>query len=93
MGILVCVENVCNYFALAHMHDNQHLEDVCGELFFQNMAEVSNSAGFQRLATERPALSAEIIRHMGLLSSPEARSRKRKREEEEEMGQAGGGGR
>ena len=63
------------------------------ELFFQNMAEVSKSAGFQRLATERPALSAEIIRHMGLLSSPEARSRKRKREEEEEMGQAGGGGR
>eukprot|EP00937_MAST-01D_sp_MAST-1D-sp2_P002780 g2780.t1 len=93
MGTLVCVENVCNCFALAHMHGNQHLEDVCAELFFQNMAGVPRSAGSQRLATGRPALGAEIIRHMGLLSSPGARSRKRKREGEEEMGQAGGGGR
>ena len=80
----VTVENACDYFALAHAHDNQDLMDVCAELASKEMAAVTESEGFKRHLAERSAVgTGQLMARMGQLGSPEAKGRKRKREEEE----------
>ena len=78
----VTVENACDYFALAHAHDNQDLMDMCAELAAKEMAAVTESEGFKRHLAERSAVGTSLMARMGQLSSPEAKGRKRKREEE-----------
>jgi hypothetical protein len=83
-------ETVCDYFALAHAHDDDELADACAVLLLADMLAVTQSAGFRRLSTERPLLLAALMQCQAkVMATPEASSRKRKRESE--GGREGGG--
>ena len=79
----VTVENVCDYFALAHAHEHQDLMDVCAELTQKEMQAVTESEGYKRHAAERSLVATSLLARMGQLGSPEAKGRKRKRESQE----------
>lgn len=68
---------VCDYFALAHAHEDEALKDACAALVFDDMLTVSQTEGFKRLSAERPLLACALIQSMGELKSPEGRKRKR----------------
>ena len=78
------VENVCDYFALAHAHEHEDLMDVCAELAVKEMVAVTGSEGFKRLQSERPVVGCVLMTCMAQLGSPEAKSRKRKRKRKRE---------
>ena len=75
----VTVENVCDYFALAHAHEHEDLMDVCADLTQQNMQAVTGSESFKRHMAEPSAVPALLMTRIGQLCSPEAKGRKRKR--------------
>ena len=81
MQLKLSVENVCDYFALAHAHGLDELKDACAELMDKNMTEISQSDGFKRLLVERPPLAGEMYKHMAEMRSPAGQSRKRKRKD------------
>ena len=83
MQLALCVENVCDYFALAHAHGLQELKDGCVDFMEadKNKVGVSQSEGFKRMCAERPLLLADIYKHRACMASPEGQSRKRKRSE------------
>jgi hypothetical protein len=86
-------ETVCDYFALAHAHDDDELADACAVLLLADMLAVTQSAGFQRLSTERPLLLAALMQCQAkVMATPDASSRKRKREGEGEGEGEGGAG-
>jgi hypothetical protein len=71
-------QTACDYFALAHAHDDDVLLRACARLVSFDMHAVTTTDGFKRLSTERPALMAALMTTIGELSSPR-KSRKRKR--------------
>ena len=83
MQLALCVENVCDYFALAHAHGLQELKDRCVDFMEEdkNKVGVSQSEGFKRMCAERPLLLADMYKHRAYMASPEGQSRKRKRSE------------
>jgi len=68
---------VCDYFALAHAHEDEALKDACAALVADDMLAVTQTGGFKRLSAERPLLLAALMQSMGELKSPEGRKRKR----------------
>ena len=68
---------VCDYFALAHAHEDGELTDACAELVSADMFAVTQSEGFKRLSAERPLLACALMQSIGELKSPEGRKRKR----------------
>ena len=73
-------EKVCDYFALAHAHEDAELKDACAELLAKDVLAVTQTEGFKRLSAERPLLLAALMQSMGEIQSPENR-KKRKRDE------------
>ena len=72
-------EKVCDYFALAHAHEDDMLMDGCAALVAQQMYAVTQTAGFRRMAAENHSLVALLMENVGALSSPEAQLMRNKR--------------
>ena len=71
------IENVCNYFTLAHRHGLEALAHACVKLVDKDLKEVLESDGFQHLSQE---LLVAMIRQMAnTRQSKQKRSCKRKR--------------
>ena len=70
---------VCDYFALAHAHDDAGLTTACATLAAKGMFAVSQTEGFKRLSAEKPLLLAALIKSMGEVQfGQEMRKKKRK---------------
>ena len=68
---------MCDYFALAHAHEDEALTDACAELTAKGMLAVTKTEGFKRMSGERPLLLAALMTAVAEVQSPEGRKRKR----------------
>jgi len=57
-------EKLCDYFALAHAHDDEELKAACADLITEDMSAVVRTEGWARLEAERPQLAAELVKSM-----------------------------
>jgi len=57
-------ENLCDYFALAHAHDDEELKAACAALVVQDTAAVVQTEGWARLGKERPQLAVKLVESM-----------------------------
>jgi hypothetical protein len=55
-------EKLCDFFALAHAHDDEELTAACAALMVEDMATVVQTEGWARLEAERPQLAAELMK-------------------------------
>ena len=60
-------DNVCDYFALAHAHDDATLKGACSTLVSARMLEVAATDGFKRMVIERNLLLPELTPLLALL--------------------------
>jgi len=74
-------EKLCDYFALAHAHDDEELKAACAALVAKEMAAVVQTEGWARLKAERPQLSAALMESMAAEAAAGggAQGQKRKR--------------
>ena len=54
-------EKLCDYFALAHAHDDEELKAACAALMVEDMATVVQTEGWARLNKERPRLAGKLM--------------------------------
>ena len=72
-------EKLCDYFALAHAHDDEELKAACASLFVEDMAAVVQTEGWARLNKERPQLTGTLVESMAAEAAAGGRGQKRKR--------------
>jgi alpha-tubulin suppressor-like RCC1 family protein len=74
-------EKLCDYFALAHAHDDEELKAACAALVAKDMAAVVQTEGWARLGKERPQLAVTLMESMAAEAAAGggAQGQKRKR--------------
>ena len=72
---------LCDYFALAHAHDDEELKAACAALAVEDMAAVVRTEGWARLNKERSMLAGKLMESMaaGAAAGGGGQGQKRKR--------------